>query len=77
MMLSIGVIVFSLVSRGLEDTARILVWVVILGVFFNAAITGSLAMVIDRLQARVCWLLVFAARGCGWDWWRNRSRGVR
>lgn len=77
MILSIGIIVFCLVSGRLGGTARILVWVVILGVFFNAAVTGSLAMVIDRLQARVSWLLVFAGLVCGRDWWRNRPRGVR
>ena len=76
MMVSIGVIVLCLLSGRVGETARVLVWVVILGVFLNAAVISSLNMVIDRLQARVSWLIVYAALICGWDWWGHRSRGV-
>lgn len=37
------------------------VWVVAFGFLLNALITGALGNVYDRLQARVAWLVIFAA----------------
>jgi len=45
----------------LSSTLRLAITVVLLGIVVNAAITGGLANIYDRLQARVSWLIVFLA----------------
>ncbi len=47
--------------KHLSSTLRLAINVLIAGIVVNAAITGGLANVYDRLQARVSWLIVFAA----------------
>ena len=76
LILAVAIIVFCFISGRMGETSSLLVWVVILGVFLNAAVTASFAMVNDRFQARVSWLIVYAGLLCGWAWWGHRPRGV-
>ncbi|MBS1645791.1 MAG: hypothetical protein JST67_00480 [Bacteroidetes bacterium] len=59
--LIIGVLVLLvLFSKKMIDVKKkFLVCVLLLTIFFNAAITASLAVVCDRFQSRVSWLLIY------------------
>jgi hypothetical protein len=44
----------------LHSTTKTFILIVLIGILMNAFVTGSLANVYDRLQARVSWLFIFA-----------------
>ena len=60
-LLALGALLGTSLRRHLRPTAVLLVLVLVGGVVTNAFVTGSLANVLDRLQARVAWVLPFAA----------------
>ena len=60
-LLALGALLGTSLRRHLRPTAVLLVLVLAGGVVANAFVTGSLANVLDRLQARVAWVLPFAA----------------
>lgn len=60
-LLALGTMLGTSLRRRLGSPAMLLVLVLAAGVVANAFVTGSLANVLDRLQARVAWVLPFAA----------------
>lgn len=63
--LSAILLLFFLISKRLwgmlDSKTKLFIGIIFLGILFNAFITGSLANVYDRLQARVSWLLILTA----------------
>jgi hypothetical protein len=63
--ISLVVLVLFITSKALwnmlTEKSKLLIYIILSGIFFNAFITGSLANVYDRLQARVSWLLILLA----------------
>ena len=64
--LSISLLIISLCfyNNWITHNMKTFIKIILMGVFLNAAITASLANVYSRLQARVTWLIVFAAICC-------------
>ena len=60
-LLALGALLLTGLRRHLSATAVLTVLVLAAGVVANAFVTGALANVIDRLQARVAWVLPLAA----------------
>lgn len=60
-LLGLGALLGTSWRRWLSSTAVLTVLVLAAGVVANALVTGGLANVLDRLQARVAWVLPFAA----------------
>jgi hypothetical protein len=58
---SLAIIVIGLCIRSIREKCWRLLAICALGVLYNAFVTAALANVYDRLQARITWLLVFAA----------------
>ena len=61
LVLSIITLAWAAALRLISQKFGLFLLVVFSGVFFNAFVTASLANVYERLQARVTWLIVFAA----------------
>jgi len=77
LLIALAAVVLRLAAGRIGESLALLLLVLFLGVFINAAVTGSLAMVVDRLQARVSWLIVFAGLLCVRDWLLRRPPGGR
>ena len=61
LLLSVLVLIYTWRMPGVPDRLRALAWMVLAWVVLNAAVTGALANVYDRLQSRVAWLVVLLA----------------
>lgn len=66
------------VRRAVGAPTAVLGSILLLGVVANALVTGALANVLDRLQARVAWLLPFAVLVVAAEvlpaWWASRGK---
>lgn len=60
-LVSVLAIVYVLFKKKLSDNLFILTWVILSGLFINAAICADLSNVLNRYQSRVIWLLPFLA----------------
>jgi hypothetical protein len=58
---SILAIIYILFKKKLSDNLFLLTWVILSGLFFNAAVCADLSNVLNRYQSRVIWLLPFLA----------------
>ena len=72
---SVIILFLSAYSGRMKSEFRFFVLLVLLSLLVNAFVTGALANVFDRLQARVTWLLVLPALLILWELaenWQNK-----
>jgi hypothetical protein len=56
------IIIFSTIYKGrLPEILSLLIFVILMGVLYNASISATFSNVVNRYQARVVWLLIFLA----------------